>query len=212
MKCLLVLSVFVLAAIGAPARRPVPSACPDPNGDCFLLPASFLVWLDSTYGPPDTIYGDTTTISTGAYIYASRYLPDTRVEIDLWKDSVLDSTETRTYNLNPPESVLIDFTFSVKGNPEYAGHYAVRDSILDDQPTDSEHVTWRFWILPFQSIDEGRRQQAPGRELLPAVLRRLPAGAIELDAMGRRVLNPKPGVYFVRAGALARTEKVILVR
>lgn len=30
-------------------------------------------------------------------------------------------------------------------------------------------------------------------------LRRLPAGAVAFDAMGRWVLNPKPGVYFVRA-------------
>ena len=134
------------------------------------------------------------------------------MRIDLWKDSVLDSTETRTYNLNPPESVLIDFTFSVGGNPDYAGHYVVRDSILDSQPTDSEHLTWRFWILPYGNVDEDLRQRASGRKLLPTVLRRLPVDAAVLDATGRRMPDPGSGIYFVTTKACPLPSKVILAR
>jgi photosystem II stability/assembly factor-like uncharacterized protein len=48
------------------------------------------------------------------------------------------------------------------------------------------------------------------------VLRSVPAGAVVLDATGRRVLNPKPGVYFVRAVgcelSAASCQKVVLAR
>ena len=33
---------------------------------------------------------------------------------------------------------------------------------------------------------------------LPTVARRVPVGSVAFDAMGRRVLDPKSGVYFVR--------------
>jgi hypothetical protein len=50
----------------------------------------------------------------------------------------------------------------------------------------------------------------------PTVIRSLPAGSVAFDAMGRRVLNPKPGVYFVRAvsGRLSAVSchKVIITR
>jgi hypothetical protein len=211
MKCFLVLSVVALAALGASGLQPAPSIGPGLNPVSSLLLTSYYVWLDSLYGPSDTIYGDTTIISTGADIYASRYAPNTEVRIDLWKDSVLRDTEIRTYNLIQGESVLVDYAFSVNGEPDYPGYYVVRDSIMDNQPTDSSVVTWRFWILPYGSVEEGRKQQALSRRLLPTVLRCPPAGAVVLDATGRRVLNPKPGIYFERTGAAARPQKITLV-
>ncbi len=47
-------------------------------------------------------------------------------------------------------------------------------------------------------LQEGPRPQAPSRKLAATVVRSLPAGAVAFDAMGRRVLNPKSGVYFLR--------------
>jgi len=46
----------------------------------------------------------------------------------------------------------------------------------------------------------------------PTVLRRLPAGAVAFDAMGRRVLNPKAGVYFVRGEPQASSRKPQAIR
>ena len=50
----------------------------------------------------------------------------------------------------------------------------------------------------FVGVEEGCRPQASSFHLQPSILRHLPAGAVVLDAMGRRVLGPEPGVYFVR--------------
>ena len=65
-------------------------------------------------------------------------------------------------------------------------------------------------------IEESPKPQAPSHELLPTVTRQLPAGAVAFDAMGRRVVNPKSGVYFVRAasGKLSAVscQKVIIQR
>jgi len=49
----------------------------------------------------------------------------------------------------------------------------------------------------------------------PTISRSIPTGAVLLDAMGRKVVNPRAGVYFVRdegrgAGGVTRTRKVIL--
>jgi YVTN family beta-propeller protein len=47
-------------------------------------------------------------------------------------------------------------------------------------------------------IEESPKPQAPSFKPAATVVRGLPAGAIAFDAMGRRVTNPGPGVYFVR--------------
>jgi photosystem II stability/assembly factor-like uncharacterized protein len=48
----------------------------------------------------------------------------------------------------------------------------------------------------------------------PTVMRSLPAGTVAFDALGRRVLNPRPGVYFVReaqAQAQAHALRKVLI-
>jgi hypothetical protein len=49
---------------------------------------------------------------------------------------------------------------------------------------------------------------------LPTIVRRLPPGAVAFDAMGRRVVNPRPGVYFVRSepSAVSRQPSAVIVR
>ena len=60
--------------------------------------------------------------------------------------------------------------------------------------------------------DEDPNSRAPGRRLAATIVRNLPQGATVFDAMGRRVLYPKPGVYFLRSEATTRPRKVLLVK
>jgi hypothetical protein len=60
--------------------------------------------------------------------------------------------------------------------------------------------------------DQPPKPNATGRELGPTVVRGLPQGAVPFDAMGRRVLHPKPGIYFVRTSSTAAPRKVLLVK
>jgi hypothetical protein len=59
--------------------------------------------------------------------------------------------------------------------------------------------------------EESPEPQAMSRKLAATVVRSLPECAVAFDAMGRRVSNPKRGVYFVRAAAAALPRKVLLV-
>lgn len=47
-------------------------------------------------------------------------------------------------------------------------------------------------------VEESYKAQASDRGPAATVIRNLPAGSAAFDAMGRRVLDPKPGLYFVR--------------
>lgn len=47
---------------------------------------------------------------------------------------------------------------------------------------------------------------------LPTLMHSLPAGALAFDAVGRRVLNPQPGIHFLRERAAAPARKVIIQR
>jgi hypothetical protein len=75
-------------------------------------------------------------------------------------------------------------------------------------------------MLPGINIDfdppEGVKAQTPSRKPAPTVTRRLPAGAVVFDPMGRRVLQPKLGIYFVRdAQAQAQAQairKIVITR
>jgi hypothetical protein len=67
----------------------------------------------------------------------------------------------------------------------------------------------------------GAEERVKGEErrerVAASVIRSLPAGAVAFDAMGRRVLNPRPGICFVRsdgrgAEGEGRTYKVLIPR
>jgi hypothetical protein len=62
----------------------------------------------------------------------------------------------------------------------------------------------------------GRVNSEERREKVAAsVIRSLPAGAVAFDATGRRVSNPKPGVYFVTvdgARSTVHVRKVVITR
>ena len=62
-------------------------------------------------------------------------------------------------------------------------------------------------------LEEGQQPTACASRPTATVLRRLPPGATVFDASGRRVTNPKSGIYFVRAEPSAvAVRKVILQR
>jgi hypothetical protein len=58
---------------------------------------------------------------------------------------------------------------------------------------------WQFWVVPFvPGVEEGLKPQASSLKHPPTVVRSLPPGAVVFDAMGRRAVKPKSGIYFVR--------------
>jgi hypothetical protein len=64
---------------------------------------------------------------------------------------------------------------------------------------------------------ESPMPRAVGGKLQATVIRGLPQGAVAFDAMGRRVVNPRSGICFVRgegqgAGDVGRTRKVVIQR
>jgi hypothetical protein len=65
-------------------------------------------------------------------------------------------------------------------------------------------------------VEEGPKPQVLSYEPAATVLRSLPAGALVFDAMGRRVVSARPGVYFVRAVSrelsAVSCQKVVLQR
>jgi hypothetical protein len=74
-------------------------------------------------------------------------------------------------------------------------------------------------ILQFygEGVEESTKPQAPSRKLEPTILsgasgvKRL-ASCVVFDAMGRRVVEPKPGVYFVREAQAQAVRKVVVTR
>jgi hypothetical protein len=58
-------------------------------------------------------------------------------------------------------------------------------------------------------VEESHKPQAIGRKLAATVMRSLSPGFVAFDAMGRRVLNPRSGVFFVReAQAQAQAQAI----
>jgi hypothetical protein len=59
---------------------------------------------------------------------------------------------------------------------------------------------WDIWgsYIYATGVEERGKPQASSHKLQATVVHCLPAGAVAFDAMGRRVRDPKPGIYFVR--------------
>jgi hypothetical protein len=178
---------------------------------CSLRPFFDYVWLDSVSSPPDTIYTDTFIDVRGtAMLHASQDAPATKVLVSFRKYGHGATTYYDSFDLAAGESVPVEWRVGLF--PESA-NYIARESLMDDTPTESSFVTWRFWVLPCPpgAVRDDGRQPATGEKLEPSVVRRIPAGAVAYDALGRPVLNPKRGVYFVRAAPAALPRKVLLV-
>jgi hypothetical protein len=70
----------------------------------------------------------------------------------------------------------------------------------------------RIWFATNYPVGVAEQpRQRGGAQSIPTVVRRLPSGSVAFDAMGRRVLRPKPGIYFLRTTTTAAPRKVLLV-
>ena len=67
---------------------------------------------------------------------------------------------------------------------------------IDGDPRDPQHPCVGADEYTVGGVTEGWRDEG-GRMKEATVLRSLPAGAVAFDAMGRRVTNPRAGIYFV---------------
>jgi hypothetical protein len=75
-----------------------------------------------------------------------------------------------------------------------------------------------FYLIKTDSLglvgiaEPNPKPQVTSHKLAATVVCRLPQDGTAYDAMGRRALHPKPGVYFLRRTAVAGPQKVLLVR
>ena len=108
--------------------------------------------------------------------------------------------------------------------PEPVNDDSTEDNWDPDIGADSAgnvYVVWQDWrdgnpeIWFSTNNPAGVAEQPPRRlEARPfaTVVRRLPSDVVAFDAMGRRVLHPKPGIYFVREEPQASSYKPQAVR
>ena len=61
-------------------------------------------------------------------------------------------------------------------------------------------------------LEQSTKPQAEHRKPAATAVRNLPRGAVAFDAMGRRVVNPRPGVYFVRERPAVSIRKIVVTR
>jgi hypothetical protein len=111
---------------------------------------------------------------------------------------------------------------------DYGASWSAREQVDDDSSdkqypdiaADADGHVYLVWIdgregLWFSTnnpaaIADEQRQRGVWRPSA-AIVRRLSPGTTVYDAMGRRVVDPKPGIYFLRTEAAAAPRKVLLV-
>jgi len=89
--------------------------------------------------------------------------------------------------------------------------------VQSEGPATFNPVVCQFIPSPLVGAKETPGGNVRATDVRPTIVRRLPVGSVAFDAMGRRVVSAKPGVYFVRdegrgAGDVGRTRKVVVQR
>lgn len=87
--------------------------------------------------------------------------------------------------------------------------------VLASMRRQGEWGLYTTYRLDRPGIEENPKPRTAGSKPAATVIRSLPPGAVVFDAMGRRVLNPKSGIYFVTddgARSAVHVRKVILQR
>ncbi|MCX6841452.1 MAG: hypothetical protein NTX53_04095 [candidate division WOR-3 bacterium] len=99
------------------------------------------------------------------------------------------------------------------------GWYASGESLFYPESVDvgySETLSGIILDFDAQGLQESREPSACKSRPAATVIRGLPAGSVVFDASGRRVVNPKSGIYFVRAASRELSavgcQKVIIQR
>jgi YVTN family beta-propeller protein len=88
-------------------------------------------------------------------------------------------------------------TIDVGGGPYAFAHNPMQNRVYVANPASSSISVIRDSMMV--GIEESLKPQASRSKPAATVVRSLPVGAVVFDASGRRVVNPKSGIYFVRA-------------
>ena len=169
------------------------------------------VWLDSLFGPRETVYAETTIVA-GVAVRCSGAAASVQ---GYW--AIYNRYGARIYQQSFDCVVEPDDSVIVTSQPFNVGNDTGGPLYMKCIIPDADSVIWKFWILPRPGVEE-EQAQVSSYELQATVLRGLPPGAVAFDPTGRRVLKPKAGVYFVREGlgvrgqGLGRIRKVLLTK
>ena len=118
----------------------------------------------------------------------------------------------------------VQFTPEIHTTGDTLGPYLLENCGVNNLPLCTEVVRAAVATLAtlaqvngITAVAEGSEKRPIDRESKSGVLRWLPAGAVAFDAMGRRVLEPRSGIYFVRGEGrgtrdAGRTRKVVIQR
>jgi hypothetical protein len=161
-----------------------------------------LVPADSSFTPAAAwkdYSGKTATFNAYFFIYNKR-------GVRVYSEAIEDVT------LSPGIETTLTFASFNPGSD--TGHWLARCSTAaGDTNFANDTLDSRFFVA-CPGIEECQ-PQATCHKLQATVLQSLPPGAVAFDAMGRRVLNPNAGVYFVAANgerSAVSVRKVVLQR
>ncbi len=167
------------------------------------------LWTKTYGGTDDDVGKSVRQASDGGYViagYTGPFGPGNQDVRLIRTNASGDTLWTKTYG--GPDS---DEGYSVRQTPD-GGHvvagyaksfgagnadvYLIKTDSLGNATAVAEH---------------GPMPQAIGHKLAATVIRNLPENTTAFDAMGRRVLHQKPGIYFLRTASTAAPRKVLLV-
>ena len=116
------------------------------------------------------------------------------------------------------EDGLLAISVADPTHPVQVGSYDVPNWWANGVTVSGDRVYVAFGSAGLQifqalgGVEEGPKPQAASYKPAASVVRHLPAGAVAFDALGRRALSPKTGVYFVRHDqAQAQTVTKVMV-
>jgi hypothetical protein len=215
---------IILAVALAGLTAPASAQATHPEAASLLQPQ---VWLDSLFGPPETVPGGT-PVHVGALLYGSVVNGVLSWSVDSAGTLIYD--ETYLVSVVPGDTFLTDLWVGPFGGPVFI---TVSESVWF-LPDSFDFVIWDFWVIP-QPWVQDRPSPAPSPSTPAATIVRgvlylqvdrrqntgaghdpIPSGEsglcpkpVLLDIAGRKVLDllpgPNdvrrlaPGVYFVRS-------------
>ena len=169
---------------------------------------------------------------SGYYAYTTALLNVTRVAdpahpVEVWSTGGdgwgVAVASDRAY-VAADMSGLRVYTLADPGSPAWIGYYRLPGNPACGVTVAGDYVYVAYdrgGLQIFQyygpGVEESPRPQATSHKFPATVVRSLPQGAVAFDAMGRRVANPRSGIFFVRerstvGGERSAVTKVIVSR
>jgi hypothetical protein len=180
----------------------------------------WVAWPGNSYGPDSGIYAarlDTSLQWSSVYrisysgLFCNMEIDDDNRVWVVWDAGsnfyyrVWDGAEWSTPDsiVQPPASCIMDAIF----------YDPVRDRIWLSYRIDGGQQTFVTWTDASGGVaEDSARQPGLGHKLAATVVRGLPQGAAAFDAMGRRVVSPQSGIFFVReAQAQAQAIRKVVI-